>query len=272
MLFRSDYKGSSFSELLDVEFPHLRVESRLPQVLASPGHSQAPQPAPPGIPHGTTVLALKYGGGVIVAGDRLATEGYRVASRDLQKVYTTDAHSLIAIAGAAGPCIEMAKLLRIELEHYEKIEGEPLELEGKANKLAQMIRANLPAAMQGLVVVPIFAGYDPRRRVGRLWKYDVAGGRYEESEYESTGSGSLYARESLKKSWRKDVSREQGLEMAVQALMDAADEDRGTGGIDVQRGIYPTISVCSATGIEEVQAEEVARVHGAILDRRRGAA
>jgi proteasome beta subunit len=272
VLFRSDYKGSSFSELLDVEFPYLRVESRLPQVLANPGHPQSLQPAPPGIPHGTTVLALKYGEGVIVAGDRLATEGYRVASRDLQKVYTTDAHSLIAIAGAAGPCIEMAKLLRIELEHYEKIEGDPLELEGKANKLAQMIRANLPAAMQGLVVVPIFAGYDPRRRVGRLWKYDVAGGRYEESEYESTGSGSLYARESLKKSWRNGASREQGLEMAVQALMDAADEDRGTGGVDVLRGIYPTISVCSATGIEEVQAEEVARVHSALLGKRRGAA
>lgn len=273
MLVRSKYSGSSFSELLDVEFPHLRFESRLQQALPSAGLApgQAVAGAPP-IPHGTTVLALKYCDGVIVAGDRLATEGYRVASRDVQKVYTTDAHSLIAIAGAAGPCIEMAKLLRIELEHYEKIEGDPLELEGKANKLSQMIRANLPAAMQGLVVVPIFAGYDPRRRVGRLWKYDVTGGRYEEAEFEATGSGGLYARESLKKSWRQGASREEALRMAVAALMDAADEDRGTGGIDLQRGIYPTLSVCSASGIEEIASTEIAQIHRTLLEQRRGAA
>ena len=146
------------------------------------------------------MLAFKYADGVIVAGDRLATEGYRVASRDVQKVYATDAHSMIAIAGAAGPAIEMARLMRIELEHYEKIEGEALELDGKANKLSQMIRANLPAAMQGLVVVPLFAGYDLRRSQGRIWKFDVTGGRYEETDFEATGSGGLYARESLKKS------------------------------------------------------------------------
>ncbi len=270
MLVRSKYSGSSFSELLDVEFPHLRFENRLLQALAPAAVSAGAAPAPP-IPHGTTVLALKYVDGVVVAGDRLATEGYRVASRDVQKVYTTDSHSLIAIAGAAGPCIEMAKLLRIELEHYEKIEGDSLELEGKANKLSQMIRANLPAAMQGLVVVPIFAGYDPRRRVGRLWKYDVTGGRYEEAEFEATGSGGLYARESLKKSWRPGASRDDALRMAVAALMDAADEDRGTGGIDLKRGIYPTLSVCSASGIEEIAPTEIARIHGALLDQRRGA-
>jgi len=273
VLLRSKYSGSSFSELLDVEFPHLRFESRLSQVFppAALPPGQTPTSVPP-IPHATTVLALKYGDGVIVAGDRLATEGYRVASRDVQKVYTTDAHSLIAIAGAAGPCIEMAKLLRIELEHYEKIEGDSLELEGKANKLSQMVRANLPAAMQGLMVVPIFAGYDPRRRVGRLWKYDVTGGRYEEAEFEATGSGGLYARESLKKSWRPGASRDEALRMAVTALMDAADEDRGTGGIDLLRGIYPTVSVCAAAGIEEIASTEIAQVHRAILDQRRGAA
>lgn len=265
MFFRAKYQGSSFTEMLDVEHPHLRIESRLAALGLAPGAASA---AGLSIPHGTTVLALKYEGGVIVAGDRLATEGYRVASRALQKVYATDAHSLIAIAGAAGPCIEMAKLLRVELEHYEKIEGEPLELDGKANKLAQMIRANLPAAMQGLVVVPIFAGYDPRRRVGRLWKYDVAGGRYEETEYDSTGSGSLYARESLKKSWRPGASRADALRMAVEALTDAADEDRGTGGVDVQRGIYPTLNVCSEQGIEEVAAAETAEIHRGILASR----
>ena len=135
------------------------------------------------------MLGVQFTDGVLVAGDRLATEGIRVASRDIQKVYATDDHSLMAIAGAAGPAIEMARILRVQLEHYEKIEGQPLELEGKANTLSQMIRANLPAAMQGLVVVPIFAGYDRRRKQGRVWKYDVTGGRYEEAEFEATGSG-----------------------------------------------------------------------------------
>ena len=158
------------------------------------------------IPHGTTVLAFKYANGVVVAGDRLATEGHRVASRDVEKVFSTDAYSLMAISGAAGPCIEMGRVLSVELEHYEKIEGESLELEGKANKLSQMIRANLPAAMQGLVVIPLFAGYDLRRKSGRLWKFDVTGGRYEEAEYEATGSGGLFARESLKKTWNAGLS------------------------------------------------------------------
>jgi len=260
VFFRSKYFGSSFVELLEVDFPHLRP-------LPEPGAG-----SPPSVPHGTTVLALRCSDGVLVAGDRLATEGHRVASRDVQKVYVTDSHSLIAIAGAAGPCIEMARMLRVELEHYEKIEGEPLELEGKANKLSQMVRANLPAAMQGLVVVPIFAGYDLRRRLGRLWKYDVTGGRYEEAEFEATGSGGLYARESLKKSWRPGAPRDAALRMAVGALMDAADEDRGTGGIDLQRGIFPTLSVCSAAGIDEVASTQIAEIHRGLLEQRRGAA
>jgi proteasome beta subunit len=180
VLIRGKYQGASFFELIEVDHPHLRPS---PFSRADDGR------ALPGVPHGTTVLALRFADGVLMAGDRLATEGHRVASRDMQKVYPTDDHSLVAIAGAAGPAIEMARMLRVELEHYEKIEGEPLELEGKANKLSQMVRANLPAAMQGLVVVPIFAGYDRRRRLGRLWKFDVTGGRYEEAEFEASGSG-----------------------------------------------------------------------------------
>jgi proteasome beta subunit len=261
--FQGKYTGSSFSELLDVDHPQLRpaFAERFSQERTAPS-----------FPHGTTVLGLKHAEGVLVAGDRLATEGYRVASRDVQKVYATDAHSLIAIAGAAGPCIEMARMLRVELEHYEKIEGEPLELEGKANKLSQMIRANLPAAMQGLVVVPLFAGYDRRRRTGRLWKYDVTGGRYEETEFEATGSGGLYARESLKKSYRPDLTRDDAVRIAVQALADAADEDRGTGGVDTIRGIYPNLTLCNVEGIEEVPETEIADVYRALVSRRRTAA
>jgi proteasome beta subunit len=253
VLFRGKYHGASFFELLEVDHPQLRPTTL--ERWAAEGGSLA------GVPHGTTVLAMRFNDGVLMAGDRLATEGHRVASRDLQKVYPTDAHSLVAIAGAAGPAIEMARMLRIELEHYEKIEGEPLELEGKANKLSQMVRANLPAAMQGLVVVPIFAGYDRRRRVGRLWKYDVTGGRYEEAEFEASGSGSLYARESLKKAWRPDLTRAEALVLALQALTDASDEDRATGGVDLVRGIFPVIFHCTAEGSFEFPREEIERTY-----------
>ena len=256
MRFGGKYQGSSFTELLDVDHSQLRPDLlRLSQALD-----------PTSFPHGTTVLATKCADGVIVAGDRLATEGSRVASRDIEKVFPTDAYSLIAIAGAAGPAIEMARLMRIELEHYEKIEGEPLELDGKANKLSQMVRANLPAAMQGLVVVPLFAGYDLRRRQGRLWKFDVTGGRYEETEFESAGSGSIYARESLKKSYRRGASRDEGLRMAIQALTDAADEDRATGGVDLTRGIYPVVTYCTSEGIDRVADAEVERVYRSIVE------
>jgi proteasome beta subunit len=206
------------------------------------------------VPHGTTVLAFKYEDGVLVAGDRLATEGLRVASRDVQKVYATDAHSMIAIAGAAGPAIEMARIMRIELEHYEKIEGE--------------VRANLPAAMQGLVVVPLFAGYDLRRKQGRMWKFDVTGGRYEEADFEATGSGGVYARESLKKSHSSRATKHEAIEIAVQALTDAADEDRGTGGIDTLRGIFPTVIFCSEQGIEQGAEDEIRVAYETIIGRR----
>ena len=247
------YQGSSFWDLLEVDFSHLR-----------PDLSGITQAAADSLPHGTTVLAFRYADGVLVAGDRLATEGYRVASRDVQKVYPTDEWSLIAIAGAAGPAIEMARIMRIELEHYEKIEGEPLEIDGKANKLSQMIRANLPAAMQGLVVVPLFAGYDRRRGHGRLWKFDVTGGRYEETEFEATGSGGLYARESLKKSHRLDLSRADAVHAAIEALTDAADEDRGTGGVDLQRGIFPNVHCCTPEGMATIGEDEVRSVYESI--------
>lgn len=262
MLFRSRYQGSSFNELLDVDHPHLKVDfAALARRAAEGGPFQ--------VPHGTTVLALRFGDGVVVAGDRLATAGNMVASRDVQKVYQADAHSLIAIAGAAGPSIEMARLLHVELEHYEKIEGESLELEGKANKLSQMIRQNLPAAMQGFVVVPVFAGYDVRRQMGRLWKYDITGGRYEETEFEAQGSGGMIAKESIKKSWRPGLSRDDALRVAIEALVDASDEDRATGGVDAARGIYPIVKICTRDGIEEVPDEAIAQAHQAIVEARR---
>jgi len=257
VLLRGNYQGSSFSELLRVDYPQLVPDA----VSGLPESGLA-------FPHGTTVLAFRYAEGVLVAGDRLATEGHRVASRAIEKVFETDAYSLMAISGAAGPCIEMARILSVELEHYEKIEGEALELEGKANKLAQMIRQNLPAAMQGLVVVPLFAGYDPRRRVGRLWKYDITGGRYEETDYEATGSGGLYARESLKTEWSGTLTRDEAVATAVRALSRAADEDRATGGVDLERRIFPIVKLASDGRISQAPEDEIEGIYREVLAQR----
>src|SRR5215470_11140280 len=207
-----DYSTSSFIEILRRESPHaipnLNAPTEAVANVAAPGGVQ--------IPHGTTVLAVRYRDGVIMAGDRQATAGYQVASRRIEKIFKCDELSGMGIAGAAGPAMEMAKLFQTELEHYEKVEGENLSLEGKANKLGMMIRMNLPAAMQGLVVVPIFAGFDEKASVGRIFKYDITGGRYEETNYDAQGSGSKDARDSLKKLWKRDLSREDTLRVSLE--------------------------------------------------------
>ncbi len=227
---------------------------------------------PAAVPHveGTTVLALTYDGGVVMAGDRRATAGNVISKRDMRKVFEADAWSAVAISGAAGPAMELAKIFATELEHYEKVEGFPLSLEGKANKLAQMVRANLPMAMQGLVVVPLFAGYDPRAKIARIYEFDAAGGRYEERRFATTGSGGRDARGSLKARYRPDVSRDEAVEIAIEALWDVADEDAATGGPDVVRGIYPLVAVIDAEGYRELPDEDVAaRVEQTIAARSR---
>jgi proteasome beta subunit len=221
------------------------------------------------VPHGTTVIALRYRDGVIMAGDRQATAGFQVASRRMEKIFKSDELSGMGIAGAAGPAMEMAKLFQTELEHYEKVEGENLSLEGKANRLGQMVRMNLPAALQGLVVVPIFAGYDEKAGGGRLFKYDVTGGRYEETDYDAQGSGSKDARDSLKKLWRRDLPRDEAIRVVLEALWDAADEDVGTGGPDLVRGIFPTVKTITRDGFAEVPDPDIRRTYEVITADRR---
>ncbi|MDH4329762.1 MAG: proteasome subunit beta, partial [Nitrospira sp.] len=193
---------------------------------------------PMAVPHATTVLAIKYQQGVVIAGDRRATEGFQIADRRIEKVFKIDEFSAMAIAGAAGPCIEMARLFQTELEHYEKLEGMPLSCEGKANKLGQMVKANLPMVFQGLVVMPLYAGYDLKRAEGRIFKYDLAGGRYEESDYHAIGSGGKDARNTMREHFQKNLSEPDALTLALTALYNAADDDVGTGGPDLVRGIY----------------------------------
>jgi proteasome beta subunit len=218
-------------------------------------------------PHGTTVVAIRYVDGVVMAGDRRATSGNLIAHRTMEKVFPADRHSGVAIAGAAGPAVEMVKLFQLQLEHYEKVENAELSLEGKANQLGQMVRSHLPAAMQGFVVVPLFAGYDTRRSHGRLFEYDVTGGRYEEQDFAATGSGSLHAGTVVKMGYRRDLDRTDTIDLAINALFQAADEDSATGGPDPVRGIYPLIATITAAGFERVADDEVAERFRSLVDR-----
>jgi proteasome beta subunit len=220
------------------------------------------------VPHGTTVVALRFADGVVMAGDRRATAGNFIAHHAMDKVFPADHHSSIAIAGTAGMAMEMVRLFQVQLEHYEKVEGTRLSLEGKANQLAQMVRQHLPLAMQGLAVVPLFAGYDTARSSGRIFNYDVTGGRYEDTDFQATGSGGRDARNTIKLGWREGLGRDEALDLAIQSLYDAADEDSATGGPDPVRGIYPLVAVVDADGYQEVPRDEVAERFGALIARK----
>lgn len=222
----------------------------------------------PETPHATTILALTFPGGVLVAGDRRATMGSYIAHREMEKVFPADEYSAIGIAGAAGLALELVRLFQLELEHFEKIEGALLSLEGKANRLATILRGHLPSAMQGLAVLPLFAGYDFARREGRIFSFDVTGGRYEEREHHSIGSGAAYARGSLKKRWRADLAAGEALLVAVEALMDAADDDAGTAGPDTTRRIWPVVATVTAAGYLVVPDAEIAEAVSVLTARR----
>jgi proteasome beta subunit len=232
-----------------------------------------PGPSPAGviaealsITHGTTVVAIRYADGVLMAGDRRATSGHLISHRTMEKVFPADRWSGVAIAGAAGPAMEMVKLFQLQLEHYEKVEGVELSLEGKATQLSSFVRGHLPMAMQGLVVVPLFAGFDTRRQAGRLFQYDVTGGRYEEANFATTGSGSLHAGTVVKLGWREGIDRGDTLDLAIKALFNAADEDSATGGPDLVRGIYPTIATITDTGFDRVPEAEIAARFRTLVD------
>jgi proteasome beta subunit len=221
------------------------------------------------VPHATTCVALRFADGVVMAGDRRATSGNLISHRSMEKVVQADKFSGVAIAGAAGPAMEMIKLFQLQLEHYEKVEGSSLSLEGKANQLSMMVRGNLPAAMQGMVVVPIFGGFDTRRNGGRLWTYDVTGGRYEEHEYVTTGSGSLHAGTVIKIAHRPQLSRDDAINLACRALWEAADADSATGGPDALRGIYPVVATITSNGWQRVDDDDLATRYTAIASEMR---
>src|SRR3954468_11516855 len=214
--------------------------------------------------HATTIVAIRYADGVVMAGDRRATAGSSIAQRNVEKVHPADRFSGIAIAGSAGFGLELIRLFQLQLEHYEKLEGQVLSLEGKDNQLAQMVRQHLPMAMQGFVVVPLFAGFDLRRQAGRIYTYDPTGGRYEETDFHADGSGGRDARTTIKLGWTEGMDRARAIELAVEALYEAADEDSATGGPDPVRGIYPTVATITAAGYEPATEQEVAERFAAL--------
>lgn len=248
----SDDPGPSFAELL----------RRVRPADAFPGGG-----AHLDISHATTVVAVRYADGVLMAGDRRATSGNLISHRSMEKVFPADRHSGVAIAGAAGPAMEMVKLFQLQLEHYEKVEGTQLSLEGKANQLATMVRSHLPAAMQGFGVVPLFAGFDLRRNQGRLFQYDVTGGRYEEADHASTGSGSLHAGTVVKLSFRDQLAEDEVVDLVLHALWQAADADSATGGPDLIRGIFPVVATITRDGFTRVDDAEVRARFEALLGR-----
>lgn len=241
--------SSSFVDFLAGQAPELLPGRRPPAPVPAGGTGGA---GPLAVPHGTTIVALAYEGGVVMAGDRRATAGSMIANREIEKVFPADEYSAVGIAGTAGLALELVRLYQLELEHYEKIEGTLLSLDGKANRLSTMLRQNLGLAMQGLAVVPLFAGYDLDRGVGRIFSYDVTGGRYEEQQHHSVGSGSVFARGSLKKLWREGLDAAGAVRVAVEALYDASDDDSATGGLDTVRRIWPVVATVDAHGYRRV--------------------
>ncbi|MEU3601800.1 proteasome subunit beta [Streptomyces sp. NPDC006798] len=250
--------SSSFMDFLGEHSPELLPGNRALPVVK--GTFEAP--------HGTTIVAVTFAGGVVIAGDRRATMGNMISQRDMEKVFPADEYSAVGIAGTAGLAVEMVKLFQLELEHFEKVEGAQLSLEGKANRLSTMIRGNLGMAMQGLAVVPLFAGYDVDRGRGRIFSYDVTGGRFEEQGFTATGSGSVFARGSLKKLYRDDLTQEQAVTLVVQALYDAADDDSATGGPDVARRIYPIVVVITDEGANRLTGEQSSEVAHSVVQHR----
>jgi proteasome beta subunit len=249
---------SSFADFLATQSPDL-----LPSRRAVPqGH------AGDLAPHGTTNVAATFPGGVVMAGDRRATMGNIIAQRDIEKVFPADEYSCVGIAGTAGLAVELVRLFQTELEHYEKIEGMTLSMDGKANRLAGLIRSNLGMAMQGLAIVPLFAGFDLAAGQGRIFSYDVTGGRYEETAFHSVGSGSLFARGALKKLYRDDLSETDCVTALVQAMYDAADDDSATGGPDLTRRIFPVVQVITAEGGRRLDDGDVAEIADSVIAGR----
>ena len=273
------WSNKPFANPLDLTSSHLNLSSfsdflsrQAPELLPG-GVSHAGPSGGVDLPHGTTIVALRYPGGVLIAGDRRATQGNMIASRDVQKVHIADDYAATGIAGTAAIAVEFARLYAVELEHYEKVEGVPLTFRGKVNRLATMVRGNLGAALQGFVALPLLVAFDvdaaDPMNAGRIVSFDAAGGwNIEEEGYQAVGSGSLFAKSSIKKLYPQVTDADTALKAAIEALYDAADDDSATGGPDLVRGIYPTAVLIETGGAEEVTEARIAGLAREVIERR----
>jgi proteasome beta subunit len=259
---------SSFADFLAASAPGLLPGATAPGAPAAVPGGQGAGGAVPSLPHGTTIVAVDFADGVIMAGDRRSTAGNMIAQRDIEKVFRSDDFSCVGISGVAGIGLELVRLFQLELEHYEKLEGRTLSLEGKANRLAAFVRGNIGGAMQGLVVVPLFAGFDEDTGKGRIFSYDVAGGRYEERRYHAIGSGSVFAHGALKKLYTEGMAADDAITTCMQALYDAADDDSATGGPDLTRRIYPVLAVVTGDGFRRLTDAEAGEYAQAVVGER----
>ena len=263
-----DLGSSSFAELLSAYAPQL-LPGESWRGLPGANSGNGPNGGPFGdLPHATTIVAVACDGGVVLASDRRATAGSQISKRDVEKVFPCDEFSAVGIAGVLALGLEFVKLFQVEAEHYEKMEGRSLSLVGKANRLAAMIRGNLGLAMQGLVLVPLFAGYDTDSGGGRIFSYDPAGGPSEEHRFYSVGSGSVFAMGSLKKLYSDNLSANEAVLCCLQALYDAADDDSATGGPDLTRRIYPIVTAVTSEGFERLSNERTGAIVQAVVDAR----
>jgi proteasome beta subunit len=265
--------SSSFTDFLTAAAPELLPASMAAASVAAgggmtAGNAAAGHGGAADLPHGTTIVAAVSADGVVMAGDRRATSGSMISQRDIEKVFRSDEYSCVGIAGVAGIGVDLVRLFQVELEHYEKLEGRSLSLEGKANRLAGLVRGNLGGAMQGLVAVPLLAGYDEEAERGRIFSYDVAGGRYEEQRFSSMGSGSVFARGAMKKLYRDGMSVQDLVLVCMQALYDAADDDSATGGPDMSRRIFPVIATVTADGFDRLSDDEAGRYALTVVNER----
>ena len=257
-------RTSSFTHFLSSYEPSALPLANLGQLVSGPAAADVIK----NLPHATTIVTASCEGGVVMAGDRRATAGNMISKRDVDKVFRADEYSAIAIAGVLAMGLEFIRLFGVELEHYEKMEGRPLSLEGKANRLGKMVRDNLPAAMQGLAMIPLFAGYDEDTRTGRIFSYDAAGGPYEEHRFHSIGSGSVFAKSALKKYYTEDMSVSDAVLACVQALYDAADDDSATGGPDLPRQIFPVVTTITEEGFTRLPDSESADYAHQVVNER----
>src|SRR3984885_7221120 len=257
-------RTSSFTHFLSSYEPSALPLANLGQLVSGPAAADVIK----NLPHATTIVTASCEGGVVMAGDRRATAGNMISKRDVDKVFRADEYSAIAIAGVLAMGLEFIRLFGVELEHYEKMEGRPLSLEGKANRLGKMVRDNLPAAMQGLAMIPLFAGYDEDTGTGRIFSYDAAGGPYEEHRFHSIGSGSVFAKSALKKYYTEDMSVSDAVLACVQALYDAADDDSATGGPELPRQIFPVIATITDDGLNRLPDSEAADSAHQVVNER----